>query len=232
MKNYAALITGILILVTALPSLAHKVEVQEDVGATLHIEPDDIPKAGALTDVWFALTKVGGVVIPLEDCDCTLTVYDASDVAIASPSLSPVSAEGYTGIPGTTITFPEVGAYELVLAGAPLNDVQFSDFELRFDVTVAARAAGTESASNTANEATPADSGAEEAGPSETLPDSDQSTVNSSVETAPLASAETRRQTASSFPLGGVALVGGGILAAGIAWGVMRGSKSSGGKSG
>ncbi|MEL6381150.1 MAG: hypothetical protein AAFQ89_01490 [Cyanobacteria bacterium J06626_18] len=230
MNNRAALIAGILGLGVALPAVAHKVEVQDDIGATLHIEPDDIPKAGAPSDLWFALTKVGGVVIPLEDCDCTLTVYDGSDTAIASPSLRPVSAEGYADIPGSSVTFPEVGAYELVLAGAPLGDVQFSPFELRFDVTVAAQAAGIAPANDAATEVAESDSEAA-AVPAETLPNAEQPTTDLATETAPVASAETPRQTASSFPLGGVALVGGGVLAAGIAWGVMRGSKPSGGKS-
>ncbi|MGF1521922.1 MAG: hypothetical protein ACFBSF_06320 [Leptolyngbyaceae cyanobacterium] len=230
MNNCAALIAGILVWGTALPAMAHKVEVQEDVGATLHIEPNDIPKAGAPSDLWFALTKVGGVVIPLEDCDCTLTVYDGSDTAIASPSLRAVSAEGYVNIPGASVTFPEVGAYELVFAGAPAADVQFSPFELRFDVTVAAKAVDAAPANNATTEAA---AGSEEASlPAETLPEAEQSNANLATETAPVASAETPLQTASSFPWGGIALIGGSVLAAGLAWGAMRSSKSSGGKSG
>jgi hypothetical protein len=55
--------------------LAHKVQVAEDVGATLHLEPNDTPRAGETTLTWFALTQRGGQVIPLEDCDCQLAIY-------------------------------------------------------------------------------------------------------------------------------------------------------------
>ncbi|NJL42274.1 MAG: hypothetical protein HC935_00390 [Pseudanabaena sp. SU_2_4] len=60
------------VLLAALPAYAHQVEISSDVGATLHIEPDDKPKAGQPTQVWFALTTKGGQVIPLSACDCQL----------------------------------------------------------------------------------------------------------------------------------------------------------------
>ncbi|MEM0981270.1 MAG: hypothetical protein AAGH78_13475, partial [Cyanobacteria bacterium P01_H01_bin.58] len=66
--NYQPLIIGTLCSLISLPAIAHQVQVADDVGATLHIEPDDIPKAGAPTEVWIALTQPGGVVIPLETC--------------------------------------------------------------------------------------------------------------------------------------------------------------------
>ena len=124
------------------PAWGHQVEVAADVGATLHIEPNDIPQAGAPTEAWFALTAAGGAIIPLENCDCALTVYDQAGAAVATPALYPTTAEGYENIPGATLTFPTVGAYELVLAGqpAPETATDFQPFELRFDVTVAGTA--------------------------------------------------------------------------------------------
>jgi hypothetical protein len=123
------------------PAWGHQVEVSADVGATLHIEPNDIPQAGVPTDVWFALTAAGGTIIPLEQCDCALTVYDQTGTAIAAPPLTPTTAEGYENIPGSTVTFPIVGAYELVLAGEPGPAAASTAFELRFEVTVAGTAA-------------------------------------------------------------------------------------------
>lgn len=130
------------------PAWGHQVEVADDVGATLHVEPNDIPQAGTPTDVWFALTAAGGTIIPLEQCDCALTVYDQTGTAVATPSLAPTTAEGYENIPGTTVTFPTVGAYELVLAGEPSPTATrtFNAFELRFEVTVAGTAAPTAAA--------------------------------------------------------------------------------------
>ncbi|MEM8642452.1 MAG: hypothetical protein AAGG51_27085 [Cyanobacteria bacterium P01_G01_bin.54] len=130
-----------MILLTPWPVLAHQVELADDVGATLHIEPNDTPKAGEPSEVWFALTRKGGAIIPLADCDCNLTVYSQSATAaepLLEPPLQPVAAEGYAAIPGATFTFPAVGAYELVLQGQPQDEASFTPFELRFDVVVAA----------------------------------------------------------------------------------------------
>ncbi len=124
------------------PASAHKIETAEDVGATLHIEPNDTPRAGETAQTWFALTRKGGKIIPLTECDCQLAVYSSPRTAeskpIAQPNLQPISAERYQGIPGTEITFPKPGAYQLEFSGKPANDDSFKPFELKFDVTVAA----------------------------------------------------------------------------------------------
>ncbi|MDY6900884.1 MAG: hypothetical protein SWZ49_22805 [Cyanobacteriota bacterium] len=124
------------------PASAHKIETTEDVGATLHIEPADTPRAGETALTWFALTRKGGKIIPLKECDCQLAVYseprEPASTPISEPNLEPVSAERYQGIPGANITFPKPGAYQLELTGKPANDDSFKPFELKFDVTVAA----------------------------------------------------------------------------------------------
>lgn len=123
-------------------AIAHQVEVSGGVGGTAHIEPNDNPRAGIPSLAWFAITRSGGELIPLEACNCQLAVYarpvQPGDVPVQQPALKPVTAEGYAGVPGTEITFPQVGAYELVLQGQPKTPDQFQPFELRFDVTVAA----------------------------------------------------------------------------------------------
>ena len=125
-----------------LPASAHKIETDEDVGATLHIEPNDTPRAGEAAQAWFALTRRGGKVIPLKECNCQLAVYSeprkTGEAPLAQPTLQPISAERYQGIPGAKITFPKPGAYQLELTGKPINGVTFQPFELKFDITVAA----------------------------------------------------------------------------------------------
>ncbi len=121
---------------------AHKTEAAEDVGATLHIEPNDNPRAGDAAQAWFALTRKGGKVIPLTECNCELSVYSeprkTGEAPLIQPALQPISAERYQGIPGAKITFPKPGAYQLELTGKPADGANFQSFELKFDVTVAA----------------------------------------------------------------------------------------------
>ncbi|MEM7726375.1 MAG: hypothetical protein AAF208_08375 [Cyanobacteria bacterium P01_A01_bin.45] len=122
--------------------LAHKIKTDTDVGATLHIEPNDNPQAGTPTTLWFALTRKGGKVIPLEECNCQLKIYKEpvkqKDSSIIQPNLKPISAEKYQGIPGAEVTFPTPGAYQLRFSGTPVDETKsFSPFELKFPVTVA-----------------------------------------------------------------------------------------------
>jgi len=120
----------------AAPALAHQVEVANDVGGTLHIEPNDVPRVGRDNLTWFALTQRGGRTIPLSACRCTLSVKSAGET-IATPALQAITAEGYQGIPSASVTFPRPGQYELVLTGRPATGDNFRPFTLRFDVTVA-----------------------------------------------------------------------------------------------
>ncbi|MGJ5672627.1 MAG: hypothetical protein ACR9NN_03245 [Nostochopsis sp.] len=129
------------------PAFAHKVKTTGDVGATLHMEPNDTPRAGEATRAWFALTRKGGKVIPLRQCDCQLLIYAEPHVSgeppLLEPSLISVSAERYKGIPGAEITFPRVGSYQLLLVGKPIAGSKFKPFKLKYRVTVAIGAAQT-----------------------------------------------------------------------------------------
>lgn len=138
-SSYWSGVLGLLLI--AAPALAHQVEVSNRVGATLHIEPNDTPRAGVRSLTWFALTRRGGATIPLSACDCQLAVYSqpmrSNSAPLLAPNLRAVSAEGFQNIPGADITFPRAGRYELVLTGEPRSGADFNPFELRFSVTVA-----------------------------------------------------------------------------------------------
>jgi hypothetical protein len=124
------------------PAVAHNVEVAGDVAATFHLEPDHNPKAGQPAQVWFALTRKGGKIIPLAQCNCQLAVYPQPHVEGSKPLLEPVlkatTAEQYQGIPGTEIVFPKPGAYELELSGTSRSGGNFQPFELSYKVIVGA----------------------------------------------------------------------------------------------
>ncbi|MEA5581037.1 hypothetical protein VB620_06750 [Nodularia harveyana UHCC-0300] len=128
-------------ITTADPIFAHQVQISEDVGATIHIEPNDNPRAGEPSQAWFALTRKGGEVVPLTECDCELLIYaephTPGEPALIEPSLEPVAVERYQGIPGAEITFPKPGRYQLKLSGKPATEASFKPFQFDFEVTVA-----------------------------------------------------------------------------------------------
>ncbi|WP_246162735.1 hypothetical protein [Brasilonema sennae] len=140
-KQVLLLFVFVLFLTIGSPAIAHKVKTEGNVGATLHVEPNDNPRAGEPAKTWFALTRKGGKVIPLAECNCQLAVYaephSPSEPPLIEPSLQAVSVERFQGIPGTEITFPRAGAYQLQLSGKPKDGKSFQPFELKFPVTVA-----------------------------------------------------------------------------------------------
>lgn len=140
----AALISTLLLtnLLTNLPiAAAHEVQTSGNVGATMHLEPNDNPQSGVTNLVWFALVREGGQPIALADCYCSLSVYrqprQSGDPPLLMPALSPTSAEGRSGIPGANFSFPAAGTYDVVLRGRSVNAGGFAPFELNFPVTVA-----------------------------------------------------------------------------------------------
>jgi hypothetical protein len=119
------------------PVLAHKVKINNQVGATLHIEPNDQARTNQSTTIWFALTKKGGQVIPLSQCQCQVQVFKLpSKKVVMQPILRSINAEKYQGIPSTTVLFKQSGTYLLELSGRPQVGTNFPPFKLQFDVVV------------------------------------------------------------------------------------------------
>jgi len=120
--------------------LAHNIEVAGDIAVTFHIEPNHNPKAGEASLAWFALTRAGGQIVPLSQCQCQLAVYAEPRQPGAKPLLQPaltaVNAEQYQGIPGASLTFPKAGRYALELSGQPKSADAFKPFTLSYEVTV------------------------------------------------------------------------------------------------
>jgi hypothetical protein len=133
-----AVLTGL----SSPPAIAHNVEVADDVAATFHIEPNHNPRAGEQSQAWFALTRQGGALLPLQQCNCTLQVYTEPRQPNAAPVLQPplqaINAEQYRNIPGATLVFPQAGIYTLQLSGTPKAGGDFQAFTLKYSVTVAA----------------------------------------------------------------------------------------------
>jgi hypothetical protein len=136
-KKLALVLLSVLI---ATPVAAHTEKVSGDVGGILHIEPYDNPHAGKTAQAWIALTRKGGGLIPLTQCNCQLAVYPEphteGNPPLLKPQLHPVSNRRYQGIPGADIVFPKVGSYELELTGTPKNRASFKPFTLSYNVDV------------------------------------------------------------------------------------------------
>jgi hypothetical protein len=121
------------------PVGAHEIETSGNVAAMFHIEPNHNPKVGVPSRAWFALTRRGGQIIPLSQCNCQLAVYSLpqkNKTPLLKPSLSSLNIERYRGVPSATITFPQAGRYQLTLTGTPKAGGYFQPFSLSYQVTV------------------------------------------------------------------------------------------------
>jgi hypothetical protein len=132
---------ALIALAIAYPVLSHEIESSGNVAATFHIEPSHNPKVGKPSRAWFALTRRGGQLIPLSQCNCKLAVYPVPYQAgqtppLMRPALTAYSVERYQGIPSALITFAKPGLYELKFSGKPKSGVNFDAFELSYRVTV------------------------------------------------------------------------------------------------
>ncbi len=123
-------------LLPILSAQGHNVKTSDDVAALFHIEPDHNPKAGQASRAWFALTKKGGELISLEECNCKLEVHQEGSELLLKPPLKAISADQYQGVPGAEIVFPKAGIYELEISGTAKDGQSFQPFELSYSVTV------------------------------------------------------------------------------------------------
>jgi len=134
-KYILLLVLSSLIVTANTQTLAHTVQISEN------LEPNDNPRAGEVTQIWFALTRKGGKVIPLKNCNCQLAIYSephvTGELALIEPRLKSIQAERYQDIPGAEVTFPKPGAYQLLLSGKTAIEGKIKPFELQFVVTVA-----------------------------------------------------------------------------------------------
>lgn len=122
------------------PGVAHEVKVSGDVAATFHLEPNHNPRAGQKSQIWFALTRRGGQVIPVSECNCQLAIYreprKANDKPLLQPQIKGISAEKYQNVPGTEVIFPQAGSYQLELKGTPKGNANFKPFQFSYNVIV------------------------------------------------------------------------------------------------
>jgi hypothetical protein len=114
---------------------SHELAADKEVGALMHIEPSDDPKVGVSSKVWFDLVKKGGQKISLAQCDCVLSLYKGTArTLLVQPTLVDSKAEEDKSVLSAQVTFPERGAYRLVLSGKPKEGKIFAPFTLRWTV--------------------------------------------------------------------------------------------------
>lgn len=141
MKKIIAFVVlfGALILRCPYFAQAHVVKNTGTVGVVMHIAPQDDPTAGEETTLHLTF-KDTSEKLWIRECDCTLNLMQSGDV-ISSIQLKDDVVVETIQVSRPVIIFPEMGVYELVIAGSPLDGESFESFELRYPVRVSRKSA-------------------------------------------------------------------------------------------
>lgn len=117
---------------------AHVLQTDGDIGAVLHIKPDDNPTSGTPVDYELSFTDTTGR-FRLAECHCTVTILQ-QDRPIANLTLAASTSQ----LSDNTVTFPVPGVYTLEVSGSPLRAGIFQAFTLRYNIRVTGGGATTQ----------------------------------------------------------------------------------------
>lgn len=112
---------------------AHLLATSGDVGAVLHIDPEDNPVAGEPTHFFFSMKDTSSR-FSVNGCSCSFVVK-ANGKELVRDRLGASSVLNTQEI-GTSYTFPARNVYQVILEGQPLATDGFQPFTLTFDVRV------------------------------------------------------------------------------------------------
>jgi len=127
------------------PVAAHELKEDNGVSAVLHISPDDNPKSGQDTLLYFAFDAENPK-FDLVYCKCQVS-FQATDNRLSTTSITPVDAEPGSGY--AKVKFDKPGVYALDVRGMA-SDVATDKFEFTFTVRVVAGTSPAKAASDTA----------------------------------------------------------------------------------
>ncbi len=135
MKRIFSFVLAILFIsIFASPVFAHVLKYDGSIGAVLHVNPEDDPIAGEISNFFFEFKDKNNKFLP-ENCDCKITILKEGQEVLSrnlfennfSPSLDNISF---------SYTFPALGIYTLNIDGKS-KDGSFNDFSLKYDIRVA-----------------------------------------------------------------------------------------------
>ena len=113
---------------------AHFLRMNEGIGVTLHVEPDDDPAAGEKTALTFDFKDSEGN-FQIKDCSCLVNIFQDQQL-IDTQLVEVVGEEGDVHIGRAWTTFPERGVYTIQIVGKPVIVDQFHSFMSSYDMRV------------------------------------------------------------------------------------------------
>ncbi len=144
---YLLLITCYLLLVpTFTPVDAHVLKTDGNIGAVLHINPDDDPIADQQTGFFFEFKDKQNKFTP-QSCTCTFSVEEDGKTIFSQPLFQNNASPSLENA-SVFFTFPERNVYQIKVAGSPTTPGAFQKFSLTYDVRVARQSSNPSPNSN------------------------------------------------------------------------------------
>ncbi len=145
-----SIISSIFVLiffVQTTPVSAHFLATDGNIGAILHVDPDDDPIAGSPSTIFFEFKDKTNAFNP-QNCNCRLDILENGKVLYSqavfqdNKDLSQLSA-------AATYTFPQRDVYQIVVSGNPRSGKSFPPFKLSYELRVDREGSPTDNASTT-----------------------------------------------------------------------------------
>jgi hypothetical protein len=135
-KLFPAIVLGVVLTslgLLASPSRiasAHSADRDGDVGALLHIDPEDYPVINRPQTLKFLYSDIQNKFKPM-NCTCTVTISHNSQEVFRQ-----LVPPRYTKVGIVTYTFSQPDVYQVRLTGVPKEPGQFTPFTLDYSVAV------------------------------------------------------------------------------------------------
>jgi hypothetical protein len=136
------MMVSVMLLATGGTASAHVLKEDQGVSAVLHIPPDDSPAAGEPTELDLSFGDDAHT-FSLPDCNCQVIITQGTRTVLRT--VPKPAVEGATLDSIITVTFPEIGVYNVGVTGSAKQGT-FHSFKLNYVVRVATVANGTRTA--------------------------------------------------------------------------------------
>ena len=121
----------VLALAGSYPALAHTAAEDGKISGLLHVDPDDIARAGRVNTLHIYFNDLDER-FTMEGCDCRIKVKQNREVILNAPL---GTSETKTGT--TKVFLPQDNfSYEVIASGTPKTAGFFQPFKLKFDIDV------------------------------------------------------------------------------------------------
>lgn len=124
----------VLFLLFLIPSQveAHTLKTVDTIGAVIHIDPDDEPKANITSTIFIEFHDRAGK-FSFEKCNCNLSILSGGKVLL-SENFQNLTLDGSSI--GRSFVFPNSGVYQIKIDGKPVKRGEFKAFQIVFDQRV------------------------------------------------------------------------------------------------